>query len=80
MEASHPPVLSRLARALLSSGVLLLPLLRPSGEPMARSLNVKHEEKLGTSPLMNTFLALAAGWMLVGAFVANLAETAVITP
>jgi hypothetical protein len=47
---------------------------------MARSLNVKHEEKLGTSSLMNTFLALAAGWMIMGAFVANLAENTVITP
>lgn len=47
---------------------------------MARSLNVKHEEKLGTSPLMNAFLALALGWMVLGAFLANLGEAPVITP
>ena len=43
---------------------------------MARSLHVKHDEKLGTSPLLNTFLVLAVGWMMVGAFVANLADAA----
>lgn len=33
---------------------------------MARSLQVKHEEKLGSSPLLNTFLVLAVGWMVLG--------------
>lgn len=47
---------------------------------MARSLNVKHEEKLGTSSLMNAFLVLALGWMVAGAFLANLADTPVVTP
>ncbi len=48
---------------------------------MARSLNVKHEEKLGTSPLLNTFLVLAFAWMAVGAFISNLAEAApAVTP
>lgn len=43
---------------------------------MARSLNVKHQENPGTSPLMNTFLVLALGWMMFGAFVSNLADAA----
>jgi hypothetical protein len=48
---------------------------------MARSLNVKHEEKLGTSPLLNMFLLLAVGWMAAGAFIANLADAApVVSP
>lgn len=48
---------------------------------MARSLNVKHEEKPGTSPLMNAFLALAVGWMALGAFLSTLGESgAVGTP
>ncbi len=47
---------------------------------MARSLNVKHHETPGTSPLMNAFLALALGWMVLGAFFANLAETTIVTP
>ncbi len=40
---------------------------------MARSLNVKHVEKPGTSPLMNVFLAFAAGWMMLGAVVSSYA-------
>ena len=43
---------------------------------MARSLHVKHEEKLGTSPLLNTFLVLAVGWMMIGAFLASAADAA----
>jgi hypothetical protein len=40
---------------------------------MARSLTVKHEEKLGTSPLLNAFLVLALAWMFGGALIANAA-------
>ena len=43
---------------------------------MARSLVVKHEEKLATSPLLNAFLLLAFGWMVVGALIASSAEAA----
>jgi hypothetical protein len=41
---------------------------------MARSLVVKHEEKLGTSALFNTFLVLALGWMIGGAVLASLGD------
>ena len=34
---------------------------------MARSMTVKHEEKLGTSPLFTAFLLLAFGWMAASA-------------
>jgi hypothetical protein len=37
---------------------------------MARSLTVKHEEKLGTSPLLNAFLVLALGWMAAAVLLA----------
>lgn len=40
---------------------------------MARSLVVKHDEKPSTSPLLNSFLVLALGWMLVGAVLASMA-------
>ncbi len=40
---------------------------------MARSLTVKHEEKAGTSPLLNAFLILALAWMIGGALIANAA-------
>ena len=43
---------------------------------MARSLVVKHEEKLGTSSLLNSFLLLALGWMVVGAVLASMANAA----
>jgi F0F1-type ATP synthase membrane subunit c/vacuolar-type H+-ATPase subunit K len=43
---------------------------------MARSLVVKHEEKLGTSPLLNAFLVVALGWMLTGVLVAYAADGA----
>ena len=43
---------------------------------MARSLVVKHEEKLGTSPLFNAFLVLALAWMVGGALLANAAPPA----
>ncbi|MBM4367675.1 MAG: hypothetical protein FJ102_15795 [Deltaproteobacteria bacterium] len=46
---------------------------------MARSLNVKHEEKLGTSPLLNFFLLLAVGWMAVGALVSSMADAAPVS-
>lgn len=41
---------------------------------MARSLVVKHEEKLGTSSLLNSFLLLALGWMVAGALLAWMGE------
>ncbi len=41
---------------------------------MARSLVVKHEEKLGTSPLLTAFLVLAAVWMISGVFFASAAS------
>ena len=48
---------------------------------MAKSLTVKHEEVLATSPLFNTFLAVAMGWMVVGAFIANWVDSAAaVTP
>ncbi|MFZ5478219.1 MAG: hypothetical protein ACOZNI_15740 [Myxococcota bacterium] len=47
---------------------------------MARSLVVKHEEKLGTSPLLNTFLFLALGWMVAGAILASMAEASPVSP
>lgn len=43
---------------------------------MARSLVVKHEEKIGTSSLLNSFLVLALGWMIVGAVLASMANAA----
>jgi hypothetical protein len=46
---------------------------------MARSLVVKHEEKLGTSPLLNTFLVLALGWMVAGAILASMADGAPVS-
>ena len=41
---------------------------------MARSLVVKHEEKLETSPLLNTFLVLALGWMVGGAILSSMGD------
>ncbi len=41
---------------------------------MARSLTVKHEEKLQTSSLLNAFLFLTLAWMAAGAFFASMAE------
>ncbi len=32
---------------------------------MARSLTVKHDEIPSTSPLLNSFLLLALGWLLI---------------
>lgn len=43
---------------------------------MARSLVVKHEEKLGTSPLLNAFIVVALGWMIGGALLASVAAPA----
>jgi hypothetical protein len=45
---------------------------------MARSLHVKHTEKVETSPLFNAFLLLAFGWMVAGAVLANWADAAEI--
>jgi hypothetical protein len=47
---------------------------------MARSLVVKHDEKPGTSPLLNSFLLLALAWMVVGAVLASMANAADTTP
>ncbi len=44
---------------------------------MARSLTIKHEEKVTTSPLLNGFLLLAFGWLLVTAIVASTADAGV---
>ncbi len=44
---------------------------------MAKSLIVKHEEKPGTSVLLNTFLAVALLWMALGAVFAAAAEAPV---
>lgn len=44
-------------------------------DPMARSLVVKHEEKPGTSALLNSFLFLALGWMVAGAVLAWLGDS-----
>lgn len=43
---------------------------------MARSLVVKHEEKPGTSSLLNAFLVLALAWMGLGAVLAWAGEPA----
>jgi hypothetical protein len=43
---------------------------------MARSLTVKHEEKLGTSSLLNAFLLLTLAWMAAGAFFASMSDAA----
>ena len=43
---------------------------------MARSLTVKHEEKLGTSSLLNAFLFLTFAWMAAGAFFASMSDAA----
>lgn len=47
---------------------------------MARSLTVKHEEKLGTSSLLNAFLFLAFAWMVGGAFLASMNEASAAAP
>jgi hypothetical protein len=43
---------------------------------MARSLVVKHDEKPGTSSLLNSFFLLALAWMVAGAVLASLANAA----
>ncbi|HNC95923.1 MAG TPA: hypothetical protein PLA94_05615 [Myxococcota bacterium] len=42
---------------------------------MARSLVVKHEEKVGTSSLLNAFLLIALAWMVGGAVLASTGES-----
>lgn len=42
---------------------------------MARSLTVKHEEKLGTSPLLTAFLVLAFLWLAASALAAASSES-----
>lgn len=42
---------------------------------MARSLVVKHEEKVGTSSLLNAFLLIALAWMVGGAVMASTGES-----
>ncbi|MCB9795716.1 MAG: hypothetical protein H6741_23730 [Alphaproteobacteria bacterium] len=47
---------------------------------MARSLTVKHTETPGTSSLLNGFLALAFGWLLVSMLVAGATASPVDAP
>ena len=47
---------------------------------MARSLVVKHEGKLGPSPLLNAFLVVALAWMVGGAILASLGDSSPIAP
>ncbi len=44
---------------------------------MARSLTIKHEEQITTSPLLNLFLLLTFGWMVVTAIAASTADAGV---
>jgi hypothetical protein len=55
--------------------LLKLTRCRSPEETMARSLTVKHEEKVGTSPLLNAFLLLALAWMVGGAVLSSAGET-----
>jgi hypothetical protein len=41
---------------------------------MARSLTIKHEEQVTTSPLLTVFLLLAFGWLVVTAIAASTAD------
>lgn len=41
---------------------------------MARSLTVKHEENIGTSSLLNSFLVVTLAWMIAGAVFAGTAD------
>ena len=45
---------------------------------MARSLTVNHTEEVGTSSLLNVFLLLAFGWMIVGMLAGAFASDAEI--
>lgn len=47
----------------------------PGESKMARSLVVKHEEKVGTSSLLNAFLLIALAWMVGGAVLASTGES-----
>ncbi len=47
---------------------------------MARSLVVKHEEKVGTSSLLNAFLLIALAWMVGGAVMASTGEGSAPAP
>ena len=47
---------------------------------MARSLTIKHEAQVTTSPLLNLFLLLAFGWMVVTAIAASTADAGVADP
>jgi hypothetical protein len=47
---------------------------------MARSLTVKHEEKTGTSSLLNLFLLLAFAWLAGMSVMASAAETTPVAP
>ena len=47
----------------------------PGEKNMARSLVVKHEEKVGTSSLLNAFLLIALAWMVGGAVLASTGES-----
>ncbi len=54
---------------------LFSPSISPQEQKMARSLTVKHDEKPATSPLLNSFLLLAFGWLLLSGFAAANATT-----
>jgi len=45
---------------------------------MARSLTVNHEEKPSTSYLLNFFLALAFGWLMLTALAAAASPDSVV--
>ena len=47
---------------------------------MARSLTIKHEETVSTSPLLNMFLLFAIAWMALSALVATGSTTPGATP
>ncbi len=84
-DVQHSHEAQPLARVLLNV-LTLLPLSRACARDtspllsfrslpiMARSLTVKHEEKLGTSSLLNAFLFLTFAWMAAGAFFASMSD------
>ena len=44
---------------------------------MARSLTIKHEEQVTTSPLLTLFLLLAFGWLVITSIAASTADAGV---
>ncbi len=47
---------------------------------MARSLQVKHEEKAATSSLLNGFILVALAWLIGSALFSGAAESATTLP